>query len=71
MCHNKSWCSTCDDAATDLARRLRKEEDEHASEQQLADALDHLEVHASGFVAVKQEAKMGNLPGVDVRSLLC
>ena len=71
---------------TDLARRLREEEDEHASEQQLANALGHLEVHAPRFVAVEQEAKKGNfcvgfalfelpflmrdLVGLDVRAIL-
>ena len=44
-----------------LARRLGEAEGEHAGEQQLADALDHLEVHAPRFVAVVQEADVGDL----------
>ena len=60
MSQQQTW-STCDDVVTDLARRLGKEEDEHAGEQQLADALHHLEIHTPRFVAVEQEAKKGNV----------
>ena len=60
MSHNRRG-RQCDDVVIDLARRLEKEEDEHAGEQQLADALHHLEIHAMRFVAVEQEAKIFNV----------
>ena len=65
-CCTTDVVETCDDMVADLARRLGEEEDEHAGEQQLTDALDHLEVHAPRFVAVEQEANVGNVVRVEL-----